>query len=383
MKESIRTFVTHYSGLRTGDKEWEERLNMIDRAEEHLYISTYYLGYDNYAVEFIDALLRARARDVDVRLAYDTFAQRLAMTGRDPDVCLNLGEHLDALTLAGVKVTKWKPSRLPARLLGGGNHIKVQLSEKGAAIFGSSNICGRSMNLWTEYSGILRGPIVDQLRYWFLHATGALNEVPPLDATPVENAMAVDFHWCDPWRNQPVTWPLRVKHSRITLLLRDQIDKAQKELLIASFHFKPPGILADAVLRALKRGVRVVVVHSGVDALWESEWPWLSAAATYSLFLRAGIELYEIQGGAHSKIMCVDDRWATFGSYNFECAADDRLAEAMISSEDPKLVAELIDVMQETLKHPACRRVNASDWAKRRPGKRIRHSVAWFLRRWL
>jgi len=54
--------------------------------------------------------------------------------------------------------------------------------------------------------------------------------------------------------------------------------------------------------------------------------------------LKAGIQVYENQHGEHSKIVLIDDGWAAFGSYNFEDAAHDRLAEAMLDSRDRRAV---------------------------------------------
>ncbi|MEI6244497.1 MAG: hypothetical protein WCQ64_05570, partial [Acidobacteriota bacterium] len=57
--------------------EWTRRMAMIRDATSFLYVSTFYIEYDEYAVEFLDALDDARRRGVAVNLLIDGFGQRL------------------------------------------------------------------------------------------------------------------------------------------------------------------------------------------------------------------------------------------------------------------------------------------------------------------
>ncbi len=114
----------------------------------------------------------------------------------------------------------------------------------------------------------------------------------------------------------------------------EMVDAAQTSLVITSFYFKPTPVLFEAVLRAARRGVRVDVFHSHRDALPATDLAWIAAAASYDQLLDAGVHIHENRHGEHSKIVVVDDAWVAYGSYNFEDAAHDRLAEAMVASRD-------------------------------------------------
>ena len=50
---------------------------MVREAKRFLYLSTYYIEYDQYGVELLAALLEARRRGVAVNLLVDRFGQRL------------------------------------------------------------------------------------------------------------------------------------------------------------------------------------------------------------------------------------------------------------------------------------------------------------------
>ncbi len=106
------------------------------------------------------------------------------------------------------------------------------------------------------------------------------------------------------------------------------------------------------MLRAARRGVRVEVFHSHREALPATDLAWIAAASTYDRLLDAGVAVYENRHGEHSKLVVVDDAWAAFGSYNFEDAAHDRLAEAMLASRDRRAVAPVAAIFDQLRADP-------------------------------
>ncbi len=329
--------------------EWSQRLAMIDAARSFLYLTTFYVEYDEYGLEMLNALLAAQNRGVAVTLLIDTFGQRMGgvlMTDAQRDA---LHREFNILRAAGASVIMYEPPRLSQRLLGGGHHVKIQLSEAGEAIFGSGNITKSSFEGWNEYSVALRGPIACAL----LETVEALGvRVDPEhtrqlgDTAFGEKAdIKFDYWFCNPNTHQgwlgPLAWRSR---NTITDHIIVMLDSAKKSIRITSFYFKPTETLMQAVLRAARRGVNVEVFHSHRSALPSTDLAWIAAATNYSRLLRAGVVIYENLHGEHSKLVVVDDEWAAFGSYNFEDAAHDRLAEAMLASHDPHVVQPLLEI---------------------------------------
>ena len=109
------------------------------------------------------ALLDAQRRGVAVNLLVDGFGQRLGGVLMTRQAKKSLAARLDELRAAGAMVTTYRPSYFLQRQLGGGQHVKIQTSEAGEAIFGSSNITRSSFDGWNEYSVALRGPVVPVL----------------------------------------------------------------------------------------------------------------------------------------------------------------------------------------------------------------------------
>jgi phosphatidylserine/phosphatidylglycerophosphate/cardiolipin synthase-like enzyme len=121
---------------------------------------------------------------------------------------------------------------------------------------------------------------------------------------------------------------------------------------MTSFYFKPVEPLLTALLEAARRGVRVEVYHSHRDALPATDLAWIAAAVNYDRLLRAGVRVYENRRGEHSKIVLIDEEWVAFGSYNFEHAAHDRMAEAMLVSRDRRATRPAADIFAELGQDP-------------------------------
>ena len=269
---------------------------------------------------------------------------------------LALRREESTLQAAGGVVTFYRPSWLLQRALGGGQHVKIQVSDAGDAIFGSSNITKSSFEGWNEYSVAVRGPIVGTL----LESYGAIGGlVDPAHVRQLEQAVARDtadldleYWFCNPNSGQGMLGPIGWEGpNEVTDQLVAMLDAATSEVLVTSFYFKPVASLMDAVLRAARRGVHVEVHHSHRDALKATDLAWIAAAVNYPRLLEAGVHLYENVHGEHSKIVVVDRAWAAFGTYNFEDAAHDRLAEAMLATRDRRAVEPALDIFDELRRH--------------------------------
>jgi cardiolipin synthase len=338
---SIRdSTATRLKVLTNRDDEWHLRMEMVNRAQHFVVLTTYYFGNDERGDEMADALLAAARRGVRVVLVLDSFGQRLAQNLSSPSDCPGLPERFREIGAAGGLVVHYSPLSLRHRLVGGGVHVKIQVSEAGVAVFGSSNIAHHSFAQWNEVSLELEGAIVAHLlgeacRFARLSAAETLALTALL---PVPRATAATrrlrYVREDPAERSGPFFPFGTVHNRLTEELVKLIDGARCSLRIASLYCKPAPALKAALLRACRRGVDVEIFHSHRDSLGVTHFPWISASIHYSSVLKAGARIYENRAGEHSKMLLVDDREVAVGSYNLEHAAHDRLIEAMIFADD-------------------------------------------------
>lgn len=339
--------------------EWQRRLAMIDAARTFLYLSTFYVEHDAYGTEMLTALRRAQRRGVAVTLLVDAFGQRLGGVLMTAAQRAALRRELDGLRADGGTVTVYAPPRRLQRWCGGGQHVKIQVSEGGEAIVGSSNVTKSSFEAWNEYAVAVRGPIAVTLLESLRAFGGAvpaahlarLGEAHAAESAPAD--LALDYWYCNPNDGQSWSGPLAWRGGNVvTDRMVEMLDSARASARITSFYFKPIGQLLEAVLRAARRGVLVEAFHSHHEALPATDLAWIAAAASYPQLLDAGVRLYENRRGEHSKLVLIDDAWAAFGSYNFEDAAHDRLAELMLASRDPRAVTPLQAIFDELRGHP-------------------------------
>ena len=368
--------------------EWTRRLAMVREARSFLYQSVFYIDHDAYGREMLDALLEAQRRGVRVQLIIDTFGQRLGLVLMSRAQRRALAGALGNLRDAGAVVTMYQPPRLVQRILGGGHHVKIQVSDRGEAIFSSGNITRSSFEEWNEYAVAVRGPVVPVLLESCRLIGGQvadddLASLAVLAATERAD-LPLDYWFCNPNLHQGAAGVLHWRGSNlVTDRMIEMVDAATRSLRITSFYFKPVEPLMAAVVRAAARGVDVEIFHSHPDALPATDLPWIGAAGSYRRLLAAGARIFENRHGEHSKIVLVDDEWAACGSYNFEDAAHERLAEAMLASRDPRMVAPARDIIAGLRRDPDLVPVTA-DTVRQWP-TRVRRRVRRYgwLKRWI
>ena len=349
--EQFSTSATQFQLILDRQQEWQARLRMVDAAREFLYISTYYIEYDDYAITFLAALKRAVSRGVRVYLLVDGFGQTLSSNLMTADGKKKLRALLDDLRAGGAKLIFYRPPKLLQRLIGSGYHIKYQVSEQRQMLFSSSNISQMSFNRWMEFSALLEGPVVaamlnDLFQVIPQPMSADLEKVLPAHEDTMRNGhlpYSFEFLTTIPANDpSPLSPFVQQRKNPITSALVEHINAARSSVVLTSFYFKPHPRLVSALLAATRRGVRVEIHHSHRGALGGvTRLPWLSASARYPVMLDAGFVIYEHELGQHTKFVLIDDRIAWLGSYNFEHSADDRLAEAMLVTEDVRIVQQL------------------------------------------
>ncbi|MFC4276081.1 cardiolipin synthase ClsB [Achromobacter aloeverae] len=303
----------------------------IDDARHSVHLETYIFTLDRTGRQVLEALERAAARGVQVRVVVDGFGS------------LETGEAVAArIKAAGGDCRIFRPephwikrllfSRSRLRRL----HRKVAVVDAEVAFIGGINIEDDyddvalteeiAANPRFDFAVEVRGPLVS----YAVHA---------------QDLLWVRLNWAsvrrDPrkWR-RPTQWR-RLKRPanapaqppagplRAALVLRDNlrfrntferaylygIARARHEILIASAYFFPGVRFRKALARAAARGVRVRLVLQGKI---EYRMQYYATHALYEELLRAGIEIYEYMPSfLHAKVAVID-HMATVGSSNLD-----------------------------------------------------------------
>lgn len=389
MNGSRNCTATHVTVLTDREAEWTLRLQMVARARHFLLLTTYYFGGDERSGQMADALVAAARRGVRVVLVLDSFGQRLARNLGRPSERPGLLARLRDLEAAGGRLVHYAPTSLRHRLVGGGVHVKIQVSDAGVALFGSSNVAHESFAQWNEVSLAVEGAIVTHLVHEAcLFAglsegeTAALTGFLPVSRLS-DQKYKLRYVREDPSGRCGPLFPFGTVDNRLTAELVQLINRAQRSLCITSLYCKPAPVLMAAILRACRRGVAVEIFHSHRDSLGVTQFPWISASIQYGAVLEEGARIYENRAGEHAKVLLVDGCEVAIGSYNLEHAAHDRLIEAMIFS-DEEAICERFRSLFETLRHSPENAALSPDWLSDLPLQlQIKRWIYRPMQRWL
>jgi cardiolipin synthase len=144
-----------------------------------------------------------------------------------------------------------------------------------------------------------------------------------------------------------------------TLMLA--LSSARRSVLVTNPYFVLDEMMQDAVLRTVRRGVRVAVL---VPAVIDHNIVRLASRAQFGDLLEAGVEIYEYTPALlHAKTMVIDGVWATIGSTNLDNISFSVNDELNLIVYDRGIAGRLEAVFHDDVK--VSRRVSYEEWKNR------------------
>jgi cardiolipin synthase len=215
---------------------------------------------------------------------------------------------------------------------------------------------GRTAEHWRQTDVRVEGPIVQQLQAAFVESwrrtTGDLlgddSYFPALDTQGKVYAQIVKSS------------PLGGSFGSYLLFLLS-ISSAQKSIHIANPYFFPDARIEEALINAVKRGVKVVVLtpEKGDHAATSS-----ASHGGFGPYLLGGVEIYQYHPALmHSKAMVVDGVWATVGSANLDYRSLAINEEINLVVYDAVFAGQLEKSFQEDLKYS--KKLTYEAWSSR------------------
>ena len=215
---------------------------------------------------------------------------------------------------------------------------------------------GRTPEHWRQTDVRVEGPIVQQLQGAFVDSwrrttgniLGDSSYFPPPEARGKVYTQIVKSS------------PLGGSFGSYLLFLLS-ITSAQKSIHITNPYFFPDDRIEEALINAVKRGVKVVVITPGISDLAATSSVSLSG---FGPFLIGGVEIHEYQPALmHTKAMVVDGVWATVGSANLDNRSAAINEEINLVVYDTGFAEQLEKSFQEDLKYS--KRLTYEAWNSR------------------
>ena len=358
--------------LAGGDEAYPQMLAAIDAAERSIGLASYIFDNDPTGRLFIDALGRAVARGVEVRVLIDGIGSRYSFP-----TSVGLLEH------RGVPVSRFLPTTVPlyfpyANLR---NHRKILVVDGRLGFTGGLNIrhgCWLSKNPPHPVRDMhfrLTGPVVTQLLEVFLEdwafATGEqLGRTPPAAGG---SPWAPDLDFTGSSLARGIRYgPDDTDVGRIKLVLIAALASARKSVRIMTPYFLPDDAICQALGVAALRGVAVDIVLPRQNNL--ALVGWASDALLWQVLSRGCNVWMSPPPFDHTKVMVVDSTWSLFGSGNWDERSMRLNFEFNVESYDQTLAAALDSHVVGIIAH-ATRRTLAEVDGRSLP-VRIRDGVA-------
>lgn len=333
---------------------YEAMLRDIEQAERYIYLETYKFGNDEVGLRFREALTKAAARGVHVKLLLDswgvsyteTFFHELINHGGEVRFFRKILYTFDFFT---------KNHRR--------NHRKFLLIDDNISYLGSANITGYSLQ-WRESVIRLTGGITLMFKRSFLESYKIFNKYIFNKFNFKKSKFLDQFELVE---DSPSIYRQRLKTK-----LEKLISKAKREIIIETPYFLPGYKMRKALVEAARRGVNVKIIlprHSDVRAID------LLSSKYYGFYFsnRVSLIFYTINN-LHAKVILIDGETFGIGSPNFDYRSFRYQHEVMLFGTHHGIVDEIKSHVHETMVN--CLPFDHVSWLRR---PRIEKVLGWIL----
>ncbi len=293
-----------------GAQAYPSMLAAIDAARSSLCLASYIFHGRGIGARFIEAIVAAARRGVEVRVLIDDVNARFSFSCAAP-----------RLRRAGIRVGVFNPTLVPARLHRAHlrNHRKILVADGALGFTGGMNI---DRNHWRDDGGEayhdthfrLRGPAVAQLVEVFAEdwhfstgeRLGGDRWFPPLQL--IEEPGAMNARVIETGPDESI--------GRVRWTMIGALNAARRTAMVCTPYFLPDAGLIAALNAAALRGVKVDILIPKATDLPHVRWAMLGQLWQV---LERGCRVWESPGAFdHSKLLVVDGEWTLFGSSNWD-----------------------------------------------------------------
>ena len=287
--------------VKGGSSFFKRLKELVQNAKHSIYIRVYIWNDDETGSAIAEELIEAAKRNVDVFVTADGYAsQSLSKT------------FIKKLQSNGVRFRYFEPLlRSTHFYFGRRMHEKIVSIDESIALIGGINFSDRyndvnAVPAWLDYALQVEGEAafnVFQYCYQQWHNEAAICRFTTSEELLKENC-SVRIRFNDWVKGKNQVW--RTYFNRF--------NQAEESITIMCSYFLPGRVLRKRLGMAAKRGVKVKLLLAGQSDVMLAKY---AERYLYRWMLRNKIEIYEYQPSIlHAKMMVVDNRWVTIGSFN-------------------------------------------------------------------
>ncbi len=336
-----------------GDEIFPPMLAAIAGARRSISFETYIYWSGQIGKDFAEALAERARAGVKVRVLLDW----LGSSKMDKT-------YLATMEQAGVEIRKFhEPRWYNLNKLNNRTHRKLLVIDGVTGFTGGVGIAeewtghAQDAGHWRDSHFRAKGPVVAQMQAVFadnwMKATGTVldgndyfPQIPPTGGG--EGQMFASS-------------PSGGSES-MELMYLMIINAAVRSIDLSAAYFVPDELSRDAILAALKRGVRVRIITPGPHT--DAETVRRASRALWGDLLAAGAEVYEYQPTMfHAKVLVADDLLVSVGSTNFDDRSFRLNDEASLNIIDEQFARKQVQIFERDLR--VSKRMTFEQWQSR------------------
>ncbi|MDF2946718.1 MAG: cardiolipin synthetase domain protein [Bacillales bacterium] len=312
----------------------------IRNAKDHIHILIFIIRDDNISAEFLNLICLKSRQGVKVRILLDKVG------GRD-----FTKDQIQMLNDNGVEFDYSNKPKWPLFFYSYNkrNHRKIFVIDGEIGYIGGFNVGDEYLGLdeklgfWRDYHLRMIGEGVQDLQKQFF----------------VDWEMNTKTKINDNYLYYPKLKKLESKHRLVptegAYLLHtviELVNKAEKELYIATPYYVPGRKVNRAIISALKRGVKVVLL---TPLRQDHKYVHEAAYIYYRRLMKHGCEIYFYKKGfIHAKVLVLDDNVCDVGTANFDLRSlysNNEINCIIEDTEFSKVIRQAIEVdLEESMK---------------------------------
>lgn len=350
--------------LLNGEHIFPAVLAGIRSAQRTITYAQYYYAEGPVARDIAEALAERCRAGVGVNVLLDAFGS-LSIPG----------EYLAIMRASGCHVVWFRPlSQYVFRRYYHRNHRRILVVDGRVGFTGGAGVSrkwmgnGRTADHWRDTDVRVEGPVVEYMQAAFaeqwLEATGMVLGGEAYFPRPIESRGQVHAQVA---RSSPASGSAAMY---TTLLLA--LSSARTSVLVTNPYFVLDHRMRDAVIRTVRRGVRVAVL---VPAVIDHNIVRQASRAQFGELLQAGVEIYEyVPALLHAKTIAIDGVWATIGSTNLDNLSFAVNDELNLFFYDRDVAQQLERIFMDDVQ--LSRRITYEAWKNRGVGARLLEMLA-------
>ena len=327
--------------LRDGDQAYPKMLQAINDARHSVALGMYIFRQDHLGMKFVDALIAAHNRGVEIRVLVDGVGSGYFFSS-----------VVHQLRRAGIKARRFMHHWLPWRMsfINLRNHKKLLIIDGAVGFVGGLNLGGE--NIWTKFRKrqvndthfCLEGPIVGQLMASFAddwHFTSGEELVSEIWWPTVKREGSVIARSVNSGPDEDL--------GNIETVLSIAISQAKHHIRIVTPYFLPDERLQSIIDMAMLRGVKIDLIIPARTDFVLVDW---AVRGNLGFLKLGGIDCrLSPNPFDHSKLITVDGLWCAFGSPNWDVRSLRLNFEILIECYDLKTVGEIDQLIDEKIKN--------------------------------